>query len=118
MLLILGGGGDLGTRIENRLPEPAANPYLVYASQIHAGIDGLERGLEPCAPASAPYESEGPALPGNLMEAIALARADTVYRDAFGALFVDYLAAIKESEFARFNAEVTDWEQREYFELM
>jgi glutamine synthetase len=40
-----------------------------------------------------------------------------VLRDAFGATFVDYYCRIKQAEIARFNAEVTDWEHREYFEL-
>jgi glutamine synthetase len=41
MLRVLGGPGDGATRIENRIGEPMANPYLYMASQIHAGLDGL-----------------------------------------------------------------------------
>ena len=47
MLRVLGGPGDAATRIENRLGEPLANPYLYIASQVHAGLDGLQRGLQP-----------------------------------------------------------------------
>lgn len=47
MLRVVGGAGDGATRIENRIGEPAANPYLYMASQIHAGLDGLVKGLEP-----------------------------------------------------------------------
>ena len=43
MLRVLGGCGDPGTRIENRIGEPMANPYLYVAAQIHAGLDGLAR---------------------------------------------------------------------------
>ncbi|MEO8717978.1 MAG: glutamine synthetase family protein, partial [Burkholderiales bacterium] len=50
MLRVLGGPGDPATRIENRIGEPAANPYLYFASQIHCGLDGVRRKLDPGAP--------------------------------------------------------------------
>lgn len=117
MLRIIGGAGDAGTRIENRIAEPAANPYLYYASQIYSGLDGLRRGLEPPDPSDAPYETEAPPLPSNLIQAIELARRDGIFRESFGGDFVDYIATIKEAEIGRFMSEVTDWEHREYFEL-
>lgn len=117
MIRVVGGPGDPGTRIENRVAESAANPYLYYASQIHSGLDGLRRNLEPPEPSDAPYETAAPSLPGTLMEAVALARDDQVLREAFGEGFVDYLVTIKEAEIARFMSEVTDWEHREYFEM-
>src|SRR3954465_7055885 len=46
MLRVVGEPGDRGTRIENRIGEPSANPYLYIASQIHAGLDGLEQGMQ------------------------------------------------------------------------
>jgi len=72
---------------ENRIAEPAANPYLYYASQIHAGLDGLRREFEPPAPYDAPYETEAPSLPANLTDAIALTRTDEALRKAFGDRF-------------------------------
>ena len=57
------------------------------------------------------------ALPHSLEEAVTALREDTLYHERFGATFVDYLLHIKDFELARFHAEVTDWEQREYFEL-
>ena len=42
MVRVLGGPGDPATRIENRVGEPAANPYLYIASQIAAGLDGID----------------------------------------------------------------------------
>ncbi|MDZ7839400.1 MAG: glutamine synthetase family protein [Gammaproteobacteria bacterium] len=117
MLRVIGGPGDAGTRIENRVAEPAANPYLYYASQIQSGLDGLDRNLEPPEPSEAPYETEAPPLPSTLMEAIGLARRDSVFREAFGEDFIHYIATIKEAEIARFMSEVTDWEHREYFEI-
>ena len=117
MLRVLSAAGDPATRIENRVGEPAANPYLYMASQIHAGLDGLERRLEPGPPADRPYDTPAPPLPRSLGEAVAVLREDRFFRERMGAALIDYLLAIKEAELARFNAEVTDWEHREYFEM-
>ncbi len=117
MIRVIGGPGDPGTRIENRVAEPAANPYLYFASQLVCGLDGLRQATEPPPPADAPYETPATVLPASLSEAIALAREDEVLRSGFGEGFVDYYARIKAAEFARFLSEVTDWEQREYFEM-
>jgi glutamine synthetase len=96
------------------------------ASQIYAGLDGIARHLDPGASADTPYETKAKALPKNLGEALAALRASAVYRQGFGNAFVDYFARIKEAELARFTAEsktpsdpaeVTVWEQDEYFDL-
>jgi glutamine synthetase len=118
MLRVLGGPGDPATRIENRIGEPAANPYLYFASQIFCGMDGVRRKLDPGAPEQTPYESKAAHLPRSLEEALAALKADAVLRDGLGAAFVDYYCRIKEAEIARFNAEVSDWEHREYFDLL
>jgi len=117
MLRVLGGPGDPATRIENRIGEPAANPYLYFASQIVCGMDGVRRKLDPGAPEQTPYESKATLLPRSLEEALAALKADAVLREGLGSAFVDYYCRIKEAEIARFNAEVSDWEQREYFDL-
>jgi glutamine synthetase len=56
-------------------------------------------------------------LPRSLDEALAALKANDVLKSGLGAGFVDYYCRIKEAEIARFNLEVSDWEQREYFEL-
>jgi glutamine synthetase len=117
MIRVLGGPGDAATRLENRVGEPAANPYLYMASQIVCGLDGLTRKLEPGPSADAPYETAAPLLPKTLEEALAALREDAALADGFGKGFVDYFIRIKEAEIARSNAEVTEWEQKEYFEL-
>ncbi len=117
MVRALGGAGDPGSRIENRVGEPAANPYLYLASQIHSGLDGIERSLEPPPPDDSPYASDAPRLPESLMEALAALRASDLFRSAMGDEFVDYILTIKQAEVSRFLSEVTDWEQREYFEI-
>ncbi len=117
MLRVVGGAGDPATRIENRAGEPAANPYLYFASQLHAGLDGLERALEPGPSADAPYETDAPMLPRSLAEALAALAQDETMRAGFGPDFVDYFVRLKQAEIARFEQEVTEWEQREYFDL-
>jgi glutamine synthetase len=117
MLRVIGGPGDPGTRIENRLGEPAANPYLYFASQIHSGLDGIRRQLDPGPAADTPYESQAALLPRSLGEALGALREDSALREGLGGGFVDYFCRLKEAEIARFNLEVTEWEQREYFEL-
>ena len=117
MVRVLGGAGDRATRLENRVGEPAANPYLYMASQVLAGLDGIARRLDPGPSADAPYEAKAEPLPKSLAEAVAALRGDAFFREQLGAAFVDYLLTIKDAEIARFQAEVTDWEQREYFEM-
>ncbi|MCP5265792.1 MAG: glutamine synthetase [Burkholderiaceae bacterium] len=117
MFRLVGGAGDPGTRIENRAGEPAANPYLYIASQIASGLHGLEAGLEPPPSVDRPYEATAALLPTSLAEALVALDQDAVLRTAFGDPFVDYYSRIKRAEIARFDAEVTDWEQREYFDM-
>jgi glutamine synthetase len=117
MLRVVGGAGDPGTRIENRIGEPAANPYLYFASQIVSGLDGIAQRLDPGPSADTPYEAKAEFLPRTLGEALAALRADACLTEGIGAGFTDYYCRIKEAELARFNLEVTEWEHREYFEL-
>jgi glutamine synthetase len=115
--LVSAGPRDPGTRLENRVGEPAANPYLYMASQLISGLDGIERKLVPARPSDAPYEADAEPLPRSLMEACAALRDSAMYRRKLGDTFVDYILTIKESEISRYLSEVTDWEHREYFEM-
>ena len=117
MVRVLGGPGDATTRLENRIGEPAANPYLYMASQILSGLDGVDRALDAGPSADAPYETKADLLPKTLREAVNALKDDTFFRDALGAGFVDYYVHIKNAEIERFQAEVSDWEHREYFEM-
>lgn len=117
MIRVLGGPGDRATHIENRAGEPCANPYLYMASQIVAGLAGIDGGLDPGPLELSPYECNKPKLPRSLMEATTALRDDAVYRAGFGDAFVDYILAIKQNEIDRFLQHVTDWEHREYFEV-
>jgi glutamine synthetase len=117
MIRVLGGAGDPATRLENRIGEPAANPYLYMASQILSGLDGVDRKLDPGPSADTPYETKAELLPKTLREAVFALKDDPFFREALGAEFVDYYVHIKNAEIERFQAEVSDWEQREYFEM-
>jgi glutamine synthetase len=117
MIRVLGSAGDAATRLENRIGEPAANPYLYMASQILAGLDGIDRKLDPGPSADTPYETKADPLPKSLREAVYALDDDPFFRSAFGEKFVDYYVHIKNAEIERFQAEVSDWEHREYFEM-
>jgi glutamine synthetase len=117
LIRVVGGAGDAATRLENRGGEPAANPYLYFASQIYSGLDGITRKLSLPPSADTPYEAKADFLPRTLAEALEHLKTDAVLGEGFGKGFVDYYCRIKEAEIARFNLEVSDWEQREYFDL-
>jgi glutamine synthetase len=118
MLRVVGAGpGDTATRLENRVGEPAANPYLYLASQIYSGLDGIWNDLTPPPPTDDPYANEAKPLPRNLMDAVDALDHSAMFREALGNQFVDYLLHIKRAEISRFLSTVTDWEHREYFEI-
>ncbi|MFY9509496.1 MAG: glutamine synthetase [Rubrivivax sp.] len=117
LLRVLGGAGDTATRIENRLGEPMACPYLYIAAQVHAGLAGLRQGLLPAPATDTPYAGEHQKLPADLAEAIHDFRHDAVMQQGFGAPLAHAYAAIKQSEQAR-HAQAEDkaaWQRREYF---
>ncbi len=117
MLRVIGACGDEATRIENRIGEPAANPYLYLASQVHAGLDGIERRLKAPPATDAPYSSGAARLPTSLGEALQALQADAVLTAGFGANFVDYFNRVKQSEWQRWQEaeDKDDFQRREYF---
>src|SRR5262245_2700798 len=126
MIRVMGRSGDATTHLENRVGEPLANPYLYMASQIHAGLDGIARKLDPGPSADAPYQKSAEPLPATLAEAVAALRTNVCFRSGLGEGFVSYYAHLKEAEIARSRKEagpdkkqgdVNDWEHREYFDL-
>ena len=117
MVRAVGGPEDPATRLENRSGEPAANPYLYMASQLVSGLDGIDKELDPGPASEDPYQAEARPLPGSLMEALAALGADELFAAAFGEQVVDWIVTLKRSEVERYLAEVSDWEQREYFGL-
>ena len=128
MIRVLGGPEDPATRMENRIGEPAANPYLYIASQIAAGLDGIEHGRDPGPPDADPYNADRPMLPKSLPEALDALEREPLFRAQFGEVFIDYLLKLKRNEAGRFEQwrseagvppgdEPTEWEQNEYFDF-
>ncbi|MEY2684777.1 MAG: hypothetical protein RJA09_1921 [Pseudomonadota bacterium] len=117
MLRVVGEPGDPATRIENRVGEPAANPYLYMASQIHAGLDGINRGLKAPPATESPYGGGALALPTQLGDALDAMLADDALCAAFGTGFTAYYNRIKRSELQRYEAaaDKDDFQRREYF---
>lgn len=119
MLRVIGGVGDAVTRIENRLGEPAANPYLYMAAQVHAGLSGIEQSLVPPLATESPYgEVDAQArIPNNLKDAIAALCSDQAMAEGFGQEFVRHYRCLKDSELQRFEAaeDKAEFQRREYF---
>jgi glutamine synthetase len=118
MVRVIGRPGDPGTHLENRVGEPAANPYLYLAANLIAGMDGIENAIDPGPPTSDPYADRDRAvLPRSLMDAVSALKTSALFREKMGAEVIDYILALKEFEISRFLSCVTDWEHREYFEM-
>ena len=96
-----------GTRVELRVGDASANPYLLIAGMLAAGLDGVERGLDPDAIPPLP-------LPRSLDAALVALEADEVLAGMLGAQLLDAMVAVKRRELERFGLAVTDWEWREY----
>jgi glutamine synthetase len=118
-------------RVEDRTVDGACNPYLAATALIAAGLDGIERGLDPGEPTSDVNLHELPAaqreelgigvLPENLLDATRALAADEVLRRALGACpredYVDYYVRVKQDEWARAQAQITEWELERYLQL-
>jgi glutamine synthetase len=99
-------------RVENRVAGADANPYLVIAATLAAGLDGIERALPPTAPMDDSAYEQAHTLARTLVAAHAdFLREDVAVR-LFGARFVRGYAAIKEVEYESWLAEVGEWERR------
>jgi len=113
---IVGHGPSL--RIENRIPGADGNPYLVYAGMLAAGLDGIERQLDP-GPAfeGDVYAAEGlPSVPHSLPEAISEFEGSDFVRQAFGASVVEHLVHFARTELFALETRVSDVERERYFE--
>ncbi|WP_427917930.1 type III glutamate--ammonia ligase [Streptomyces sp. cg40] len=103
-----------GNRIELRGGDGAANPYLAAAAALAAGLDGIERGLDPGEPGAV---GKGPELPPTLLHAVEALQADDVVSgalDAAGTGVSRYFADLKREEFFDWHATVGPWELDRY----
>jgi glutamine synthetase len=119
-----------GGRVENRGCDGSANPYLALAAQLAAGLDGIDRGLDPGEPnrdnlhAMAPEDVAARGirtLPPTLLHAADELVRDDVMRDALGKTpdghYIDYFAKVKREEFHTWHSVVSDWEVERYLTL-
>jgi glutamine synthetase len=126
MIRVLGGVNDPATRLENRVGEPAANPYLYILAQIVAGLAGIETKAALAPPSQEPYAAERPLLPKSLPEALDALETEPLFRRALGDTFIDYFVKLKRTEAGRYQNslqgalpadEPSEWEQNEYFDF-
>lgn len=117
-------GKHQATRIELRNPDPTANPYLLMAVTLAAGIKGIEDGLtlppeietDPHTMSAAERKKLGiQRLPHTLDEAIERFEESDFVREVLGDHICDYLISEKKSEWDEYNAMVTPWECKKYY---
>jgi glutamine synthetase len=117
MIRICGDPGDPAAHLENRAGEPCANPYFFMASQITAGLDGIERRLDAGPLDDEPYAADRDPLPATLADAVTALDDSALFRGKWGDPIVDYVVQLKRFEWNRYITAVTDWEHNEYFEV-
>ncbi|MGC8465641.1 MAG: glutamine synthetase family protein [Acidimicrobiales bacterium] len=112
-------GSGAGLRFENRVPGGDANPYLVVAAMVAAGLDGIERGLELPPPESGnAYHGEHERIPSSLADALATWKHSPFIAEAFGDEVRDHYATMGSVELEVFARAITDWERFRSFERM
>jgi glutamine synthetase len=95
------------------------NPYLAIASSLAAGLEGIERKLEPPEPVANGYAARNaPPLPRDLAEAANRLRQSQTARKWFGDDFVEHYAGTRDWEVRQYQRAVTDWELARYFEAI
>jgi glutamine synthetase len=106
------GSGPAARRVENRVAGADANPYLVIAATLAAGLDGVERELPATAPLDGSAYDEPRALARTFLAAHeGFLRGDVAVK-LFGQRFVTAYASVKELEFESYLAEIGAWERR------
>ena len=104
--------GPAARRVENRVAGADANPYLVIAATLAAGLDGIERALPPTDPMDDSAYEQAHTLPRTLVAAIESFVGDGVATRLFGERFVRAYASTKEVEYESWLAEIGAWERR------
>ena len=116
-------GKQLSTRIELRSPDPMANPYLVNAVTLAAGLDGIERKLELPPEATAEtlkltdrqmVEAGYTPLPRSLKEALDVFEDSQFMKEALGEHIHSFFLKKKRDEWHKFESTITEWEIKHY----
>ena len=111
------------TRIELRMPDPACNPYLALAVMLRAGLDGIEKNIDPGPPINKNIFTMShrerrhlriDELPGNLSEALDELEKDDLVRDTLGEHIFEHFLAAKREEWHDYIRHVSPWETTRY----
>jgi glutamine synthetase len=120
-------GSEQATRAEIRCPDPACNPYLTFATLLHAGLEGIERGYELPAPmetnlyhlsADERRERGIVSLPETLGEAVDELAASDLMRRALGEHIFDAYVTLKRQEWDSYRVQLTQWELDRYLAVL
>ncbi len=120
-------GQEKATRIEFRSPDPACNPYLSFAVMLAAGLEGIEKGLQPPEPVEENvYEMTEEerkkrgvgTLPASLWEAVQLTEKSELVRKALGDHVFEAFIQNKKIEWDQYRTQVTDYELRRYLPIL
>lgn len=113
-------------RLEMRLCDASCNPYLALAAVIVAGLDGIERQLDPGEPSNINHYKISPeklaeagikVLPQSLNDALRALKADPLFSEHLGADFIKEFLDLKEMEWVEYHRHVSDWELNRYLEF-
>jgi glutamine synthetase len=120
-------GSEQATRAEIRCPDPACNPYLLFACLLHAGLDGIEQGYELPDPmetnlyhltAEQRRERGIVSLPETLGEAIDELSRSELARKALGPHIFDRYVELKRKEWDEYRVQLTQWELDKYLAVL
>ena len=112
-----------GTRIEVRMPDPSANPYLALAVMLKAGLDGIRNKIDPGPPINKNIYNMSHRerrrlriddLPGDLREAVDALEKDKLVQEAITPHILKHFVAAKRAEWHDYIAQVHEWELNRY----
>jgi glutamine synthetase len=112
-------------RLELRLSDSSCNPYLATAAVIAAGLDGIDREIDPGPPHNFNHYTTTPeelsrmgiaVLPQTLHESIEALERDTLFAEKLGAEFIKEFISIKRMEWVEYQRHVSDWEVERYLQ--
>ncbi|MDX6388804.1 MAG: glutamine synthetase [Gaiellaceae bacterium] len=120
-------GAEQATRAEIRCPDPACNPYLTFATLLHAGLEGIEQGYELPEPMETNLYHLTPeqrkergivSLPETLGEAVDALAGSELVRTALGPHIFDRYVELKRAEWDEYRVQLTEWELKKYLSVL
>jgi glutamine synthetase len=113
----------VATRVELRMPDPSCNPYLAFAVMLRAGLDGIEKKIDPGPPINKNIYKMShrerrhhriDELPANLSEALDQLEKDELILETLGDHIVQHFVAAKRDEWFEYIKHVSPWEVERY----